>query len=861
MTLQGNVKNEINEQLRALQTTDSAHPNTFNPLFQDLLDNDVTLDKKIDDTKQEIEGVKEYVDDKAEITYNEAKAYTDSLVSSITETGVASLGQYSYTLTATTNGQLDFEIPLTIFDKNVDSLSIVALNRQYLGVEDYEITDNITEGRTLTLKVDPSEVTVGSTINLLILKNVPVGANGTFSGAHLQNDTVTKSKLEPSLRTDIEKIPTIENQLTTGQSETVVLNRGDNIIEAELDSIVKAINFEPQTIVNHVPLFDIGFIDSNFVYKATYVVDSPTKITITPTESGSYIASKRITIKPSTRYTISYKGNTTNKKISIWFYNSAGTLISDSSFELTSSNVGTFTTPSETVTCRVVLRSTNVQQVSFEELSLVEGEEQKPFVANIKGTTNPSIINKTNNTYLTLLSTVHKGDEVFVDTDGKLKVRRKWKEIELTGDEDWSIHNNHSDYKSVKCPAPKNVVGIGGDFRATGVKFNGLIIRPRGTISFGTDVIVMTQDYMYVTISNADSGWGQNYSPTKEEIQAYFKGWKMYKRYEASLPPYNGEGEKAWVYVNSVNGDGSVVTVPTSQAPITESWQPYRLIYELETPLVETIQTVGNLRLEEGTNELELTEGIIRREVIIGRSIDGGISYYINNTNPSSYNPFKYKLDYHLAVYKNGEIDNSWIIDDDSDKKGYQYGNYRLYTKHYDPTAVYTVDYIPLEPYKVTAPIKTLTIEYTSSLGSVVEKLVEESSEQENRISVIEQDMVRKGEGVQIIKPLLYAPFKYVSENDVFNGYFKNSLGMVYGNLFIEINNEDEISANSGVFTLPKGFRPSKILMFVGMAYTGATTGNPILISINPYGTVQLANAYAVGKKTFVISFSFKAEQ
>lgn len=57
MTLQGNVKNEINEQLRALQTTDSAHPNTFNPLFQDLLDNDVTLDKKINDNLTQLQQI------------------------------------------------------------------------------------------------------------------------------------------------------------------------------------------------------------------------------------------------------------------------------------------------------------------------------------------------------------------------------------------------------------------------------------------------------------------------------------------------------------------------------------------------------------------------------------------------------------------------------------------------------------------------------------------------------------------------------------------------------------------------------------------------------------------------------------
>ncbi|MEK4494501.1 hypothetical protein [Ureibacillus sp. FSL W8-0352] len=714
------------------------------------------------------------------------------------------------------------------------------------------------DGKVVDANGNEVEGKVKSVNNILPDENGNVELNPSDIGAASNTDLTSLQQ------TVNEHLADIENRLTAGQSETVVLNRGDNITEAELDSIVKAINFEPQTIVNHAPLFDNGAWE---IHSNATVIDSTT-LRVTPT--GDFQQSKidPLYLKGDTTYTITYElsGVDKNVYVNIGFYDSTKTAIG---YAYSDSNKGTtqltFKTPSNLSYCKlfVTTETNNGQTYTIKNISIVEGSQPKPFVANVKGTHNPSIINKTNGTYLTLLGTFHEGDEVFVDTDGKLKVRRKWKEVELTGDEDWSIHYNYSDYKAVRCPALKNVVGLGSDFKATGVKFNGLIIRPRGTVAFGTDVIVNTEDYMYVTISNSDSGWGQNYTPTKEEIQAYFKGWRMSTEGgDKKNGAYNGTGNKLWYPFTRLNETYNpsyavIGTAPTYEPNQNNSgtWQPYRLIYELATPTVETIQTVGNLRLEEGTNELTLTEGIIRREITNPIVYENGYSY----TNWTAYPKtlLNYKLNKLIAVYKNGEIDDNW---NESDFEGY--GKYRLFKRNkIDPTAVYTVDYIPLEPYKITAPIKTLTIEYTSSLGSVVEKLVEESSEQGNRISVIERDMVRKGEGVQIIKPLLYAPFKYVNEYIGFDGYFKNSLGMVYGNLFIKINNEDEIAAHKSVFTLPKGFRPSKTIMTVGMAYTDNTTGYPILIAITSNGSVQLANAYAVGKKTFIISFSFKAEQ
>jgi hypothetical protein len=42
----------------------------------------------------------------------------------------------------------------------------------------------------------------------------------------------------------------------------------------------------------------------------------------------------------------------------------------------------------------------------------------------------------------------------------------------------------------------------------------------------------------------------------------------------------------------------------------------------------------------------------------------------------------------------------------------------------YNPTAIYEVDYIPLEPYKITAPTNPINIEYQGNLASVVSDVV-----------------------------------------------------------------------------------------------------------------------------------------
>lgn len=91
---------------------------------------------------------------------------------------------------------------------------------------------------------------------------------------------------------------------------------------------------------------------------------------------------------------------------------------------------------------------------------------------------------------------------------------------------------------------------------------------------------------MSLSLANTDTGWGNNHTPTADEIRAYFNGWKMFEANGNKVNPYNGTGIKAWYPVSRVNDPYEAQyavqnNVPTSLAPNTNAWRPCQLRYEL----------------------------------------------------------------------------------------------------------------------------------------------------------------------------------------------------------------------------------------------------------------------------------------
>lgn len=123
----------------------------------------------------------------------QSKSYTDQQINLVTETGIPKLVSYPLKVTATSDNQTVFEIPLDLFDAITDTL-LVAINRAVLDSTQYTVTNTVRNGAgqvtqraRITLL---SGVVATSEVTMVVLKNVPIGPDGSINGAVLAANSV-----------------------------------------------------------------------------------------------------------------------------------------------------------------------------------------------------------------------------------------------------------------------------------------------------------------------------------------------------------------------------------------------------------------------------------------------------------------------------------------------------------------------------------------------------------------------------------------------------------------------------------------------------------------------------------------------
>lgn len=123
----------------------------------------------------------------------QAKSYTDDQISLVTATGIPKLVSYPLQVVATEDNQTTFEIPLDTFEVATDTL-LVVINRAFLDASQYTVkAANRDEAGELVKRAElelAKGVNIGSKISLVVLKNVPIGADGSINGAVLATDSV-----------------------------------------------------------------------------------------------------------------------------------------------------------------------------------------------------------------------------------------------------------------------------------------------------------------------------------------------------------------------------------------------------------------------------------------------------------------------------------------------------------------------------------------------------------------------------------------------------------------------------------------------------------------------------------------------
>ncbi|MFS0870659.1 hypothetical protein [Paenibacillus xylanilyticus] len=404
-------------------------------------------------------------------------------------------------------------------------------------------------------------------------------------------------------------------------------------------------------------------------------------------------------------------------------------------------------------------------------------------------------------------------DEVF-EKDGQYFKAKKWKKFLLNDTLSYSLLNNYVGFKRVLIPIgqlPLPYVSSNARTSWT-TKYDGKLLNTVDTATMADSYDYSSLSGWLLSISNADSGWGDSYTPTTDEIKAYFMGWVMYQNESTSLAPYNGTGTKAWSYrasnfsgaVNAGTMLGGTTNLPTQLAPsggTAYTWVPYQLVYQLATPTVEPITSEGQLTLIEGSNQVEVGTGIVLREGVKPYA-NAGIGYVGINAPSSPNYPgtgLQTNVSRLLKIYKDGRIDNGWKIQlgQGITGGGEEYADTSI--ANYEPSATYTVTYLMLDK----SPIVPFAGTVAENEKALLTNLVQDVQQANARLSVVESKKAEKDVPAWIT-PTLLALWVNYSNNPNEAARYKKIGDVVYLTGIIKSGNY-----SSAAFYLPKGYRPA----------------------------------------------------
>ncbi|MCY9660300.1 pectinesterase family protein [Paenibacillus chondroitinus] len=320
--------------------------------------------------------------------------------------------------------------------------------------------------------------------------------------------------------------------------------------------------------------------------------------------------------------------------------------------------------------------------------------------------------------------------DTLFERDGKYFIERRFHEVTLDGRLNWGINTDFTGYKRV-------YINVGANITANtqrGVKYDGKIL---GAISAVDGIQLNNDGNLFLDIADTDSGWGESYLPSNDEVKAYFYGWKMYDGVNGANSYVSGT--KAWCYRASVGYSGGTNTLPTVIIPANGFWSPYRISYQLATPLFQEISVEGGISFHEGLNKIEVGQGMIVREKANPNTADPG--FYRFNSSYLFDSKLTNRTSRILTIYKNGKVDTAkWILINGLDS-GFAYGTQyaQISAANFDSTAVYEVTYLALEQYLLSIPVQAITGQVASNLKTVVEILATDQADNEARLSATEQ--------------------------------------------------------------------------------------------------------------------------
>lgn len=139
------------------------------------------------------------IDEKANVTEQNAKAYTDQQITLVTETGIPKLNVYEYKFNNVAIGTTEIQIPLETFDKQTDTIKVyintVPRDTDYFTVVDTtrDETGNLLENGKIVLN---QSLEKESKVVIEVWKNIPMGEEGSVSGNVIAVDSIPQDRVQ-----------------------------------------------------------------------------------------------------------------------------------------------------------------------------------------------------------------------------------------------------------------------------------------------------------------------------------------------------------------------------------------------------------------------------------------------------------------------------------------------------------------------------------------------------------------------------------------------------------------------------------------------------------------------------------------
>jgi hypothetical protein len=437
----------------------------------------------------------------------------------------------------------------------------------------------------------------------------------------------------------------------------------------------------------------------------------------------------------------------------------------------------------------------------------------------------------------------------------ELRAARRFKlDMVLDGTLAWSYYTDKAGYKVIFTNSLANAqVGTGHL-----VKYDGKIVQKISdiiSVTASDQFEIRAATHIYISLADTDTGWNESVNPTTGEIQAYFYGWKMYTSGTTitDTSTWDGVGTKAWAYKNKdgvwVDGTTTLPTSAPNNASQTPLWSRYSLSYQLANEKDEPVSGEFALNFHSGDNQVEFGEGVIVREVA-NPSLYSGV-YYINIKGNASIpdSPLKNRTSNILTIYKSGQPDKKWTLNIPSSTA---YGT--VYAKipeaDFDKTKPYYITYLLLDKHEHTVNVVESELSYNTNLSTVVNQLVQDVTDNQGRLSIVENEKANKNQMPWIAPTLLNGWLNYGGAYQT-AGYYKNEVN--------EVKLKGVLKSGSGVmFKLPSNYRPKEDAIFPIITNNGTSEviGS---VYVKSNGDVQ----FALGSNTYAAlsNISFRAEQ